>query len=205
MEVLLLTLSILQLSPKANSTQKELDVLQKDSDALKRRNESLSSDLRNAHAAINQLHEEKSELDEVITMKAVECKSTQDHLSVQTSENSHLLELLDSAQAEALNFKLKLQDASSLEEEATRAVGVLKGEVDKANEKAELINEELESANVREETQSASYSRLCLFLLITLLYSRSPLFSTLFSSSLFYSIKLHSGLLIHFFSSFFVL
>ena len=140
---------VLLFSPKANSTQKELDVLQKDSDALKRRNESLSSDLEIANAAIDQLHEEKSELDEVITMKAIEWKSTQEHLSIQTSENSHLLELLDAAQAEALNFKLKLEDASSLEEETTSSVVLLRDEVDRANEKVVRIVEELENANVR--------------------------------------------------------
>ena len=126
-----------------------METVSRDADALRKQNDSLSSELRVSSATILQLNVEKDDLDEVLTSKASEWKETEEHLSEQVTENIRLNGLLDSAYAETQMFKLKLQTASEGVDGSEQVLRALEEELRAAREAALSMQERLQSANVR--------------------------------------------------------
>lgn len=126
-----------------------METVSRDADALRKQNDSLSSELRVSSATILQLNVEKDDLDEVLTSKASEWKETEENLSEQVTENIRLNGLLDSAYAETQMFKLKLQTASEGVDGSEQVLRALEEELRAAREAALSMQERLQSANVR--------------------------------------------------------
>lgn len=126
-----------------------METVSRDADALRKQNDSLSSELRVSSATILQLNVDKDDLDEVLTSKASEWKETEGHLSEQVTENIRLNGLLDSAYAETQMYKLNLQTASEGVDGSEQVLRALEEELRAAREAALSMQERLQSANVR--------------------------------------------------------